>query len=144
SIYLLFTGHNTPGGGFAGDLLAGLALAARYLVGGRFELGEAAPIDAGKVLGVGLLFAVGTALSSLILGLQVLQASWLDGELPLLGELHFGTPTFFDIGVYLIVIGLTLDILRSLGGQVDRHGEEAEAGAATGYGIPPAVPTPSR
>ncbi|PPI53206.1 Na+/H+ antiporter subunit A [Rathayibacter toxicus] len=144
SVYLLFTGHNTPGGGFAGGLLAGLALVARYLAGGRFELGEAAPIDAGKVLGVGLLFAVGTALSSLMLGLQVLQASWLDGELPLLGELHLGTPTFFDIGVYLIVIGLTLDILRSLGGEVDRHGEEAEDGADGGDGIAREVQNTSR
>ncbi|NQX26301.1 Na+/H+ antiporter subunit A [Microbacteriaceae bacterium VKM Ac-2854] len=135
SVYLLFTGHNTPGGGFAGGLLAGLALVARYLAGGRFELGEAAPIDAGKVLGLGLLFAVGTAVSSLFLGLEVLQASWIDLEVPILGELHLGTPTLFDIGVYLIVIGLTLDILRSLGGEVDRHGEEAEAGERSRDGV---------
>lgn len=135
SVYLLFTGHNTPGGGFAGGLLAGLALVARYLAGGRFELGEAAPIDAGKVLGLGLFFAVGTAVSSLAFGLDVLESSWLDLEVPLLGELHLGTSTLFDIGVYLIVIGLTLDILRSLGGEVDRHGEEAENGAPSGDGV---------
>ncbi|ROS25447.1 multisubunit sodium/proton antiporter MrpA subunit /multisubunit sodium/proton antiporter MrpB subunit [Rathayibacter sp. PhB127] len=135
SVYLLFTGHNTPGGGFAGGLLAGLALVARYLAGGRFELGEAAPIDAGKVLGLGLLFAVGTAVSSLAFGLEVLESSWLDLYLPVLGELHLGTSTLFDIGVYLIVIGLTLDILRSLGGEVDRHGEEAEQGDPSGDGV---------
>ncbi|TDX76104.1 multisubunit sodium/proton antiporter MrpA subunit /multisubunit sodium/proton antiporter MrpB subunit [Rathayibacter sp. PhB151] len=135
SVYLLFTGHNTPGGGFAGGLLAGLALVARYLAGGRFELGEAAPIDAGKVLGLGLLFAVGTAVSSLAFGLKVLESSWLDLYLPVLGELHLGTSTLFDIGVYLIVIGLTLDILRSLGGEVDRHGEEAEQGDPSGDGV---------
>ncbi|NQX04670.1 Na+/H+ antiporter subunit A [Rathayibacter sp. VKM Ac-2856] len=135
SVYLLFTGHNTPGGGFAGGLLAGLALVARYLAGGRFELGEAAPIDAGKVLGLGLLFAVGTAVSSLAFGLDVLESSWLDLYLPVLGELHLGTSTLFDIGVYLIVIGLTLDILRSLGGEVDRHGEEAEQGDPSGDGV---------
>ncbi|QHC61928.1 Na+/H+ antiporter subunit A [Rathayibacter festucae] len=135
SVYLLFTGHNTPGGGFAGGLLAGLALVARYLAGGRFELGEAAPIDAGKVLGLGLLFAVGTAVSSLAFGLEVLESSWLDLYLPILGELHLGTSTLFDIGVYLIVIGLTLDILRSLGGEVDRHGEEAEQGDPSGDGV---------
>ena len=47
SIYLLFAGHNVPGGGFAGGLVAGLALSVRYLAGGRYELGEAAPVDAG-------------------------------------------------------------------------------------------------
>ncbi|PPH97273.1 Na+/H+ antiporter subunit A [Rathayibacter sp. AY1B7] len=135
SVYLLFTGHNTPGGGFAGGLLAGLALVARYLAGGRFELGEAAPIDAGKVLGLGLFVAVGTAVSSLAFGLEVLESSWLDLEVPVLGELHLGTSTLFDIGVYLIVIGLALDILRSLGGEVDRHGEEAEQGSPSGDGV---------
>ena len=44
SLYLLFAGHNAPGGGFAGGLVAGLALVLRYLAGGRYELGEAAPV----------------------------------------------------------------------------------------------------
>ena len=55
SVYLLFTGHNEPGGGFAGGLVAGLALVLRYLAGGRYELGEAAPVDPGLLLGAGLL-----------------------------------------------------------------------------------------
>ena len=50
----MFAGHNLPGGGFAGGLVAGLALMIRYLAGGRDELDEAAPIDAGVVLGIGL------------------------------------------------------------------------------------------
>src|SRR6185437_9812099 len=54
SIYLLFAGHNAPGGGFAGGLVVGLALALRYLAGGRHELDVAAPIDAGVVMGAGL------------------------------------------------------------------------------------------
>src|SRR4029453_6805177 len=44
SLYLLFSGHNAPGGGFAGGLVAGLALVLRYPAGGREELGEAAPL----------------------------------------------------------------------------------------------------
>ena len=51
SLYLLFSGHNQPGGGFAGGLVAGLALVLRYLAGGRYELGEAAPVAPGLVLG---------------------------------------------------------------------------------------------
>ena len=54
SAYFFFAGHNTPGGGFAGGLTAGLALVLRYLAGGRYELGETLPLDAGKMLGVGL------------------------------------------------------------------------------------------
>ena len=53
SAYFFFAGHNTPGGGFAGGLTAGLALVLRYLAGGRYELGETLPVDAGKLLGAG-------------------------------------------------------------------------------------------
>ncbi|WP_341856466.1 MnhB domain-containing protein [Brachybacterium sp. GPGPB12] len=58
SVYLLMAGHNLPGGGFAGGLVAGLALAVRYLAGGRYELTEAAPVQAGFVLGAGMALAV--------------------------------------------------------------------------------------
>ncbi|UOE42960.1 Na+/H+ antiporter subunit A [Agromyces larvae] len=126
SVYLLFVGHNAPGGGFAGGLLAGLALVARYLAGGRYELGEAAPVDAGRLLGTGLLLAAGTAASSLLFGLAVFESSWFEVDVPVLGTLSIGTSTLFDIGVYLVVIGLVLDILRSLGAEVDRQEEEAE------------------
>jgi len=126
SVYLLFAGHNAPGGGFAGGLVAGLALVARYLAGGRFELAAAAPIDAGKLLGTGLAMAVGTALVPLFFGADALTSTWIEGEVLLFGHLEFVTSTFFDIGVYLVVIGLTLDVLRSLGAEVDRQQEEEQ------------------
>ncbi len=123
SVYLLFSGHNAPGGGFAGGLVAGLALVVRYLAGGRIELGAAAPVDAGRVLGTGLFISVGTGAAAILLGGDVLQSAVFDFELPVFGHVHFVTSVFFDIGVYLIVVGLVLDILRSLGAEVDRHGE---------------------
>ncbi|MET0989930.1 MAG: Na+/H+ antiporter subunit A [Glaciihabitans sp.] len=124
SIYLLFAGHNAPGGGFAGGLVAGLAFAARYLAGGRHELSAAAPLDAGKMLGFGLVLAVGTALVPLFFGVDALTSTWVEGDVWLFGHLEFVTSTFFDIGVYLVVIGLALDVLRSLGSEVDRQQEE--------------------
>lgn len=133
SVYLLFVGHNAAGGGFAGGLLAGLALVARYLAGGRYELGEAAPIDAGHLLGTGLLLAAGTATAPLVFGATVFQSAWFEADVPVLGTLSIGSSTLFDIGVYLVVVGLVLDILRSLGAEVDRQQEEAdEAGEAGG------------
>ena len=131
SLYLLLVGHNAPGGGFAGGLVAGMALVARYLAGGRAELGAAAPIDAGRLLGGGLLVATGTALVPLFLGADALTSTWFTLPLGPLGELEIVTSTFFDIGVYLVVIGLVLDVLRSLGAELDRQleAENERAGA---------------
>ncbi|WP_104138282.1 MULTISPECIES: Na+/H+ antiporter subunit A [unclassified Cryobacterium] len=128
SIYLLFAGHNLPGGGFAGGLLAGLALVARYLAGGRYELSEAAPIDPGKILGLGVILAVGMAVVSLFFDGIPLESAYFTATVPVLGDLSFGTSTIFDIGVYLVVIGLTYDILRSLGSEIDRQSENDEIG----------------
>jgi len=126
SLFVLFSGHNAPGGGFAAGLVAGMALVARYLAGGRYELGAAVTIDAGKLLGSGLVLAVGTALVPLFFGADALTSTWIEAELWALGHVEFVTSTVFDVGVYLIVIGLVLDVLRSLGGEVDRQQEEED------------------
>ncbi|MFC7449480.1 Na+/H+ antiporter subunit A [Rhodococcus daqingensis] len=123
SVYFFFSGHNAPGGGFAGGLTAGLALVLRYLAGGRYELGETVPIDAGKILGLGLIFSAGTALVSLFLGAPALSSATLEVTLPLLGHIKMVTAIFFDLGVYLIVVGLVLDVLRSLGARLDAEVE---------------------
>jgi multicomponent Na+:H+ antiporter subunit A len=126
SLYLLFAGHNRPGGGFAGGLVVGLALIGRYLAGGRYELGEALPVDAGVVLGLGLMIAVGTGVVGLVLGGEVLQSVIWQWSLPVFGEVKLVTSLFFDIGVYLVVVGLLLDVLRSLGAEVDRQGVDRQ------------------
>lgn len=141
SVYLLFVGHNAPGGGFAGGLVAGLALVARYLAGGRYELGEALPVDAGRLLGAGLLLAAGTAAMPLLFGATVFQSSWFEAEVPVLGVLSIGTSTLFDIGVYLIVVGLVLDILRTLGAEIDRQIDEAGEDAVPADPAEPADPS---
>ena len=140
SLYLLFSGHNEPGGGFAGGLVAGLAMVLRYLAGGRYELGEAAPVDPGKVLGLGLLIAGLYAVTGLLTGGDVLQSEILSATVPVLGEVKLVTSLFFDVGVYLIVVGLVLDILRSLGAELDRE-EESDPDApvddtVTGAAVP--------
>jgi len=124
SAYFFFAGHNTPGGGFAGGLTAGLALVLRYLAGGRYELGETLPLDAGKILGVGLGLSAGTAVASLLAGAPVLSSALIQIHVPVLGTVKFVTALFFDLGVYLIVVGLVLDVLRSLGAELDRQDDE--------------------
>jgi multicomponent Na+:H+ antiporter subunit A len=128
SAYFFFAGHNTPGGGFAGGLTAGLALVLRYLAGGRYELGETLPLDAGKILGVGLALSAGTAVTSLFLGAPVLSSAVFEFDVPVLGTVKLVTALFFDLGVYLIVVGLVLDVLRSLGAQVDVEMAQPDSG----------------
>jgi multicomponent Na+:H+ antiporter subunit A len=124
SLYVLFAGHNLPGGGFAGGLIAGMALVMRYVAGGRYELGAAAPTDAGRLLGAGMSIAVACAIVPLFFGAPPLTSFFFETTLPVIGHIEFVTSTLFDIGVYLVVIGLVLDVLRSLGAEVDRQAQE--------------------
>ncbi|MGW1988849.1 Na+/H+ antiporter subunit A [Embleya sp. NPDC001921] len=124
SLYFLFSGHSTPGGGFAGGITAGLALLLRYLAGGRYELAEAAPLPAGRLLGTGLVISAGAGLVGLVVGGSALRSTVIDATLPLFGDVHIATSVFFDIGVYLLVIGLVQDVLSALGAELDRRIEQ--------------------
>ncbi|MCX4393057.1 Na+/H+ antiporter subunit A [Streptomyces sp. NBC_01767] len=141
SVYLLFCAENMPGGGFVAGLVAGLALITRYLAGGRFELAEAAPLQPGLFTGLGLFLSTGVALLGLADG-TVLHAWTHHGRLPLIGEYHIGTPVLFDFGVYLLVLGVVLDIVRALGAKIDRQIERAAAEQAAAAGTP-APPRPA-
>lgn len=121
SIYLLVAGHNLPGGGFAAGMVTGLALMVRYLAGGRYELDEAAPIDAGILIGTGLFVAALAGLLPMAFGGVPQQTADYYLPIPLLGEVHLVSSVFFDIGVYLVVVGLILDLLRTFGSRLDRQ-----------------------
>ncbi|MFI5617698.1 Na+/H+ antiporter subunit A [Streptomyces sp. NPDC051567] len=134
SVYLLFCAENLPGGGFVGGLVAGVAMTVRYLAGGRYELGEAAPGHPGLFTGLGLFLSTGVALLGLVDG-TVLHALSYEGHWPVFGDFRLGTPLVFDAGVYLLVLGVVLDIVRALGARVDRQIErEAAAREVAGRG----------
>ncbi|MEU8762351.1 Na+/H+ antiporter subunit A [Streptomyces sp. NPDC048659] len=124
SAYLLLCAENLPGGGFVGGLVAGVALTIRYLAGGRYELDAAAPLHPGFLTGLGLTLSTGVALVGLADG-TVLHAWTWHGRLPLIGEWHAGTAVLFDLGVYLLVLGVVLDTVRALGSRVDQQTEYA-------------------
>ncbi|WP_040766076.1 Na+/H+ antiporter subunit A [Tsukamurella sp. 1534] len=126
SVYFFFAGHNAPGGGFAGGLTAGLALVLRYLAGGRYEIGETIPLDAGRILGVGLLLAAAGSIVSLVLGAPAMTSVAFEFTLPVFGDVKAVTALAFDAGVYLIVVGLVLDVLRSLGARLDLEGSPTD------------------
>ena len=125
SIWLLLIGHNNPGGGFAGGVIAGLAFVLRYLAGGRWELGEAMPIPPARILGAGLFTAGAGAMAPLAFGNSVLQSTAVDIHLGPIGDLHFTTAMVLDVGVYLVVLGVILQMVSATGAEIDRQTNES-------------------
>jgi multicomponent Na+:H+ antiporter subunit A len=120
SAFLLFTGHNAPGGGFIGGLVAAAALVLRYVAHGPEDVRRTTRVAPEKVLGAGLIAAVGTGMTPWLLGGQLLESGYVDIGLGLLGTAKVTSVLFFDIGVYLVVVGLVLAVLRTLGGEIDK------------------------
>ncbi|MDD2476232.1 MAG: Na+/H+ antiporter subunit B [Dysgonamonadaceae bacterium] len=108
SMFLLFRGHNLPGGGFIGGLLAAIALFLHSIVFGVDETLKSYRLNPRKLIASGLLAALVSVLISLFKGLTLFTGLWSNIQLPLIGKL--GTPMLFDIGVYLVVVGVVLNI----------------------------------
>jgi multicomponent Na+:H+ antiporter subunit B len=125
SLYLLLVGHYAPGGGFAAGLVAGLAFVLRYIAGGSSDLGAVVRVRPPALIGSGLAAALLTGLAPVVVGAPVLSSAELAVDLPLLGHIELQTSVFLDVGVYLLIIGVVLDLLRSLGAGVERDMHDA-------------------
>jgi len=114
SLWLLYRGHNLPGGGFIGGLLAASAFVLFDLSGeGRPTRGFFS-IPSFAFLASGLGTAVLSTLPGLLAG-GFMRGLWLPAvELPVVGKILLGTPFVFDVGVYLTVIGFILLLADTL------------------------------
>jgi len=112
SVFLLLRGHNEPGGGFVGGLVAASAFALYAVAYDTAAARRTLGIDTLTLIGLGLLVALGSGLIGLVLGQPFMTGQWGDYNVPLLGKV--GSPLLFDIGVYLVVIGATLTIIFAL------------------------------
>lgn len=108
SLFMLLRGHNLPGGGFVGGLVAACAFVLYALAAGVDAAQAMLRVEARTLLGVGLACAYGAGLLALVMGRPFLTGLWLDLHLPLLGDLHLGTALIFDIGVMFVVVGTVL------------------------------------
>jgi multicomponent Na+:H+ antiporter subunit A len=115
SLYFLFAGHNRPGGGFVGGLVLGAAIALRFVAGAMPEVRSLMPLRPHWLLGGGLVLAATTAIVPLLFGDALLESAKKVWDVPLLGPVPVVTPLFFDTGVYLVVVGLTLFVLEAFG-----------------------------
>jgi multicomponent Na+:H+ antiporter subunit A len=115
SLWLLFAGHNQPGGGFAGGLLAGSAISLRFIAGGIEEVRAHSRFRPWTILGGGLLLAGVTAAAPLVAGKEVLESAYLSRDLGFLGTVKVTSALPFDIGVYFVVVGLVLMVFEAFG-----------------------------
>ena len=115
SLYLFFVGHNLPGGGFAGGIVAGAAVALRYISGGIAEVRRLSRGQPWLVVGGGLLTAAIVAITPLLFGGAVMESAAWTLHPPLLGTIKLSSVLAFDAGVYLVVVGLVMMMFESFG-----------------------------
>ena len=115
SVYLLFAGHNQPGGGFIGGLVAGAAFALRYAAGGIDAVHQGMRVRPWTLLGVGTLFTTTTTLVPLAFGAGTLESTYWKWYPAGFGEVKLTSPLFFDTGVYLVVVGMVLMLFEAFG-----------------------------
>ncbi|MBM7586246.1 multicomponent Na+:H+ antiporter subunit B [Bacillus pakistanensis] len=115
SLSLFFAGHYNPGGGFVGGLMTSGAIVLLLLAYDIKTVASILPIDYKILIAVGLLFAVGTGAGALIFNVPFLTHAYDYFYLPLLGKTSLHTAVLFDTGVYLVVIGVTMTIIQTIG-----------------------------
>jgi multicomponent Na+:H+ antiporter subunit B len=113
SLVLLLRGHNSPGGGFVGGLMAASALTLYAMAYGMRLTERAIRVAPERLTAVGLLIAGASGVFPMLLGDPFLTAHWVDVSVPGM-KLHVGTPLVFDVGVYLVVLGATLTFVLYL------------------------------
>jgi multicomponent Na+:H+ antiporter subunit A len=108
SVFLLLRGHNQPGGGFVGGLIAAAAFSLYAISFGVARARQALLVRPVNLLGVGLLIALVSGLPAVVSGAPFLTALWT------LGPVAFGTPVVFDVGVFLVVASVVLMMVFTL------------------------------
>ena len=114
ALFLLLRGHNQPGGGFIAGLITAVALILQYLANGIAWTIQRVRRTLHPLLGVGLLIAVSTGAASWLFGSPFLTSAFTHVHWPLVGDLELASAMLFDLGVFLVVVGVTLAVLVRL------------------------------
>lgn len=112
SVFVLLRGHYLPGGGFVGGLVASIAFVLHAFANGLRTTQKFLVYHPGILIPIGLAISLLSGFVSLFMGKPFMKGAWLDKPVPVIGNV--GTPLIFDVGVYFVVIGVTLTILFTI------------------------------
>jgi multicomponent Na+:H+ antiporter subunit B len=109
SVYLLLRGHNEPGGGFVGGLVAASALFLQAITNGVTATRRALRVEPRVIAVVGVAVAIVAGLAAVVVDAPFLSGVWaFPAGIPL------GSPLLFDVGVYLVVVGAVTTLVFAL------------------------------
>jgi multicomponent K+:H+ antiporter subunit A len=127
--FIFLRGHNVPGGGFIAGLVVAIALIVQYMASGFGWAAQRMRIDYHGMIGWGVLIAAMTGLGAWVVGHPFLTSTVWHLGLPVLGEIHVASAMFFDVGVFLVVVGATMLALANLS-RVSRRAENLPTNVA--------------
>jgi multicomponent Na+:H+ antiporter subunit B len=113
SVFLLLRGHNEPGGGFIAGLMAASAFALHAVAFGVPATLQLLRFDPHTIIGGGLLAALASGIPGMLLGEPFMTGLWWTFYIEELA-IKLSTVLLFDIGVYLVVLGVTCTIILVL------------------------------
>lgn len=113
SIFILLRGHYLPGGGFVGGLIASIAFVLHSFANGLGNTKDLIKIHPGYLMPTGLALSFSSGLAPILgAGKSFMTGLWMHDPLPVIGTI--GSALFFDMGVYLVVVGVTLTIIFTI------------------------------
>jgi len=118
SIFLLLKGHNMPGGGFIAGLMTAAAIVLEQITEDLYYVRKLFNMKHAAYFGFGVLLSFVTGLSPMLLAHTPFLTSYQTHlhDVPFFGDLHLVSATAFDLGVYLVVVFVTVTIISSIAG----------------------------
>jgi multicomponent Na+:H+ antiporter subunit B len=130
AVYLFFRGHNLPGGGFIAGVASAIGMLILIFANGSTIISRICPFDPLRLCAWGLLVSVLSGLFGLLFsGAFLTHYHYKDPEFPVLGSLYLGTPQLFDLGVFMVVLGVILKITIVLMKALDEDSDGGKAGS---------------
>lgn len=112
SVFILLRGHYLPGGGFVGGLIASIAFVIHSFANGLEKTKSIIKFHPGFLMPIGLAIALLSGAAPLLIGQSLMTGLWFNDPIAVIGMV--GSALFFDTGVYLVVIGVTLTIIFTI------------------------------